>query len=1074
MSSIPVSKTKIIPPKRRPELLRRQRLLDLLFEALDKKLTLVSAPAGYGKTSLLVDFADLGDLRCCWLSLDELDRDPQRFASYFIASLAEGFPAFGAQSKNILEGMNSFEQDMERLLVTLVNELYEQVKEHFVFVLDDFHLLEDVSSINEFVNRFAQLVDENCHLVISSRRLAGLKDIPVFVAKDQVSGLNFADLAFKPEELQALALQNGGTQMSDEEANRLIEEAEGWITGLQFSDGDRLRGGTKPPFFGGESNLHEYFSHQVLDRQTPELRLFVLRTSLLDEFDAALCESVLSPFYPEPQNWQAWIKTFSTNNLFTLPVGEDGRWLRYHHLFRDFIRDQFERERPDEVKPTLMRLQSAYESMGEWAKAHHICQNLADMDALADLVERAGSPMLVSAHLTVENWLNELPPSMLRTKPGLLSLRGVMAQYKGNPEESLQLLEQAEKVFRQENNLNGLALTLVRKASSNRFLTNYHASLQNAEEAARITEGHDALQPIHAEALRVKGLALFRLGQASQAVTCLEQSLAIHIRLKDMSQTPILWMETGMTYRAIGDFPQAKTAYEKALQIWRKEGNLFWQANILNNLGGLYQAIGEYEKSAIAFEEGLLCTQRIRNSRYESLLSISLGDMYAEIEDFDMAGQNYQHAFNILQNMNDPFLAHSLALSQVNMVLLQKDVPSARAMTGHAAALIMEGGSSYEKSILHLYFGRLYLLELNLKEAQTEFKKAETQFVVDGRETETSVTHIWQAASLQQSGDSIEAVQLLNEMATQKGKNTHAILVALHQSREWLKGLQGNSALSRETREVITRSTRFSGKLSELRRQLRRQARVVMGPLPHLGIQAFGQTVVSVDGRVLTNSDWQTQSVKELFFYLLSIKTPLSKEQIGAVLWADRYVSSKQVNLRIKNELYRLRRAVGQETILFENSHYAFNQHLDYRYDVEDFVAFLDRAKSAKDPQEQIDSYERALELAHGDYLADIYTEWAQADQGRLRLEQLNAMVSLADLYQKHAKPESAIHLCRRAIEVDPGWEAAYRVLMNAHSKLNDRASVSRVYQSCQEAMRKQFNLPPSRETDDLYRRLMR
>ncbi len=1073
MPSIPVSKTKIVPPKRRPELLRRKRLLELLYEAFDKKLTLVSAPAGYGKTSLLVDFADLGDLPCCWLSLDELDRDPQRFASYFIAALAEGFPAFGAQSKSILEGMKSFEQDLERLLVTLVNELYENVKEHFIFVLDDFHLLEDVVPINEFVNRFSQLVDDNCHVVISSRRLAGLKDMPVFVAKDQVGGLNYAELAFKAEELQALALQNGGAQISDEEASRLIEEAEGWITGLQFSDGDRLRGGAKPPAFGGESNLHEYFSHQVLDRQTPELRLFVLRTSLLDEFDAALCESVLSPFYPEPQNWQAWIKTFSTNNLFTLPVGEDGRWLRYHHLFRDFIRDRFERERPEEVKPVLTRLQTAYEAMGEWAKAYHICQKLDDMDTLASLVERAGSPMLVSAHLTVENWLNDLPPSMLRTRPGLLSLRGVIAQLKDDFGESLRLLEQAEAVFRQGNDIKGLALTLTRKATSNRFLANYDASLRDAEEAVQITDGHDDLQSFHADALRVKGLVLFRLGQASQTATCLEQSLAIHTRLKDVSQTPVLWMETGMAYRAIGDFTQAKTAYEKALNIWRKEGNLFRQASLLNNLGGLYQTLGEYEKSVQAFEEGLLCAQRSHNMRLNALISISLGDLYLEIEDLEMAEKNYKHASDVLQTMNDSFLSHSLSISQAKTALLQKNTILSRSAVEDMRDIFAAEGSTYENTLLCMITGHLHLLEAKPQNAQSEFEKAETQFAENGREIEAAAALVWRAAAIHRAGNSAEAVRLLNTLGGSK-KIPHAVIVAVHQVREWLDGIRKNNTLARPIFGIFANAEEFSRKLPELKRRLRRQARVVTGPLPHLAIQAFGQATVTVNGQVLTSSDWQTQSVRELFFYLLSTSTPLTREQIGEALWTDKYQSSKQITLRIKNELYRLRRAVGNTTILFENSQYAFNQNTDYRYDVEDFEAYLAKARSSKEPNEQMDNYERALELARGNFLADINTDWAVHDRERLRLEQLNALVAFADLCQKNAKPEAALPLCQRAIEMDPGWEAAYQVQMNAHAKLNDRASISRVYQSCREAMRKQFNMPPSRETDELYRRLMK
>ena len=161
-SSIPISKTKIIIPNRRRELLSRPRLLEKMNGFLENKLILLSASAGYGKTSLLIDLAHQAKVPVCWLTLDPLDRDPQRFMAYLIASLAERFPKVGEASQPLLNNLKSMESDAEALLVALTNELYDQAEGDYFVILDDFHLLDDVAVVASLVNRFLQLVPESC------------------------------------------------------------------------------------------------------------------------------------------------------------------------------------------------------------------------------------------------------------------------------------------------------------------------------------------------------------------------------------------------------------------------------------------------------------------------------------------------------------------------------------------------------------------------------------------------------------------------------------------------------------------------------------------------------------------------------------------------------------------------------------------------------------------------------------------------------------------------------------------------------------------------------------------------
>src|SRR5512144_491174 len=181
-TELPVSRTKITIPVLRPEILHRARLLALFDDLLDRKLIIVAAPAGYGKTTLLVDFARQSRMPVCWLSLDALDRDPQRFCAYLISALEQRFPKFGKESKSVLRSLTGLERETEHLLSALMNEIDSRIDELFALVVDDYQFVDAIPYIRDLFSRFIFLAGENCHVILSSRRLPTLPDITLMVA----------------------------------------------------------------------------------------------------------------------------------------------------------------------------------------------------------------------------------------------------------------------------------------------------------------------------------------------------------------------------------------------------------------------------------------------------------------------------------------------------------------------------------------------------------------------------------------------------------------------------------------------------------------------------------------------------------------------------------------------------------------------------------------------------------------------------------------------------------------------------------------------------------------------------
>jgi len=1057
-----ISKTKIIVPYRRPELLSRPRLLEGLKDLLDNKLILLSAPAGYGKTSLLIDLVSQIEMPVCWLSLDLLDRDPQRFLAYMIASVSERFPGVGAASRTRLSRSNSIEQDAESILVMFTNEIYDQVESDFLLVIDDYHLLDDVPVISGLVNRFLELVMENCHVILSSRTLPSLDDVTLMVAREQVAGLSHVDLAFLPGEVQALYAQNHHQRLSDEAAQEVIKQTGGWITGMVLSN---LPG---VPRISGVDTF-AYLGQQVLDQQPDHIREFLLRTSLPDEFNAEFCAMILSPLHSDHPNWYDLMSFILEKNLFVLPLESDGRWLRYHPLFREFLQTRLREECPHEVRPILEQMVKAYEKLGEWEKAYFTCKQLDDPDVLANVIEHAGVPMLQNALVTLEGWINSLPPSIVHSRPGLISLRGPILAVKGDLRGSSDLLNTAISIYRKNKNVSGLVPALIRHANTLRFLGDYAASLKSVDEALQLAGTDSSLQYYYAEGLRLKGLNLYRMGESRQAVESLEHSLSLYSAMNENARIPIVLMETGMVYSAVGDIDSARTSFQKALALKQKEKDLLTQAEILNNLAVLYHQIGEYELASETFENGLVCARKSRNRRAESLLLSGLGDLYNEVEEFDSAMQAYRLAESIANNLAG-FIRNYLIVARGNLLLEQGNLDDANRILKTHRKVFKNSQSAYERGLWLLLEGRYFLLRDNPEKAILFFKEGSELFRQDGRDLERQWSVIWLASAYCEMEEFEAASAILQEMLTDGVTLDHALLISLWRSNRWLEELVNDPLVGRRLGSLLEKAQRMRNKLPLIRRNLRRHANFIQSPSAALTVRTFGNPEISVSGKVVQMSDWRTQSVRDLFLYFLNRQEPVTKEQVGAALWLET-PNIQMLKARFKNEIYRLRRAVGRDAIVFDDEYYRFNHQMDYEYDVEAFDSHIGRAHKTADKNVRIEHLRKAVDLVHGPYLADVDAEWAVPERERLWQAYGSALEALAYLYLDTSQLENCLLICQKALKRDRFHEVIYQIEMRAYAVLGDRSSIARQYQACEAAM-EELGISLSPETERIFHEL--
>ncbi|QQS35930.1 MAG: AAA family ATPase [Ignavibacteriales bacterium] len=412
----PILNTKLFKPAAGPQTIIRKRLNDRLNAGLKSKVILISAPAGFGKTTLISTWIDQLNSNVGWVSLDIADNDPNRFLTYCLASLQTADNELGKTTMSLLQSPQS--SSVELIITNLINDITSTLNET-ILVLDDFHLI-DSKEIHAAMDYLIENLPSNLKLVVLSRQ-----DPPWHLSRMRVRNhlteLREADLRFTSEEALDFFRDTMKLELSQEDIAALDSRTEGWIASLQLAalamQNRKDISAFIADFTGSHNYIVDYLTEEVLQHQSGEIQEFLLKTSILNRFCSGLCDAVTGK-----NNSSELLEYLIKSKLFVIPLSDTRIWYRYHHLFSDLLQYRLSLTYPDKIKDLHIRASIWYEENGLIEEAFFHAVKGDDFESAADLVESVSVNTLMRGEIvTLRKWVSQIPEEVVN-KRALISI----------------------------------------------------------------------------------------------------------------------------------------------------------------------------------------------------------------------------------------------------------------------------------------------------------------------------------------------------------------------------------------------------------------------------------------------------------------------------------------------------------------------------------------------------------------------------------------------------------------------------------------------------------------------------
>lgn len=672
---IPLLTTKLSVPQPRPIRVERNRLVDRLNSGLAGKVTLISAPAGFGKTTLVAEWLSAQERPVAWLSLDETDNDPARFLAYLLAALAQIEPNLGQATRELLQAPQP--PELVVLITTLLNEIAKYPGK-FILAIDDYHLIE-TAAIHQLLSFIVEHQPAQVHLVLLAR-----EDPPLPMsrlrARNQVSEIRQVDLRFTPQESADFLNRVMGLDIAEEDVVTLERRTEGWIAGLQLAalsmHGRDDLSEFVQAFSGSNRYVLDYLMEEVFERQPQEVRDFLLKTSILMRLSAPLCDKVTGR-----SGSQGLLEGLEQANLFIIPLDQSRAIYRYHRLFAELLRHRL-RTLEESIEPSLHRRASHwYQGEGFLMEAIPHALAAEDWDGASELIRIVSDSVLKRGEvLTLLGWFSQIPEDVLSTDPTMCFEYSWPLMLAGQLESASFYLDQAQRRMGHDPIM--LGQILAAQAYLARLREDYPGLVELSEKALRLLPDSD-LSTRGIVTINL-GIAYWHSGHMREADRVLAEAYKIANQTGNHYAMVTAMIFQGRVLAVNGRLRDAAKLYRQAIETGVQIPSV---ALAYLDMCALHYEWNELDESAGYLDQAIQISERNFNTEFLVPALMMLARLRSANNDPAGTLKALEQAHQHISSGDVPAsLVNRIAATHVQLCLAQEDLEGAQQWSGQMVA----------------------------------------------------------------------------------------------------------------------------------------------------------------------------------------------------------------------------------------------------------------------------------------------------------------------------------------------------------------------------------------------------